>query len=147
MREDTKKYLEWKRRYVDNHNELSIMDTLSSQYGTLVKTSSGDKNIKPVGDIPGKKVIEADYMKERNKLLDRFIHDTLELRSEDILKVDYKELLRLAIQSRPKVIEGKMEHEYTFSDMVKNASRFEKDLKRAEENLRNTVDVEYKAEQ
>ena len=144
MREDTQKYLEWKRRYIDTHAEMSVTEALSAgayNKGSLAVHEPGDKNITQRGKIPGKNLIEAEEMKKRNEVLDNFIHDTIQLRAEDILDVKYEKLLDLALRARPKVIEGKMEHEYTFSDMVKNASKFEKDLKRAEEVRNNTVDV------
>lgn len=143
MREDTQKYMEWKRRYTDTHTELSVMNSLT---GSLIATSPGDRNIVANKQIPGKHIIEKKCAEKRNEDLDNFIHDTIELRSEEILEVPYKTLLDLSIKARPRKIEGNMEHTYTFSDMVKNASKFEKDLKRAEETRNNTVDVEFTEE-
>ena len=142
MREDTRKYMEWQRRWVGTHAELAITDALT-RGGSLLAKEPGDKNIGTVKYDEGKRKIEAEEAAKRDGLLDRFIHETLELRAKDILDVKYDKLLDLAIKARPRKIEGKMEHEYTFSDMVKNASRFEKDLKRAEEVRNNTVDVDF----
>ena len=148
MREDTRKYMEWSRRWEGTHAELAVTDALSTMgnAGSLIAKEPGDKNITKNKPIPGKKIIEAEEAEKRNNLLDRFIHETLELRAKDILDVKYEKLLDLAIKARPRKIEGKMEHEYTFADMVKNASNFEKDLKRAEETRNNTVDAEFTAE-
>ena len=136
--------MEWKRRYVDTHEGLSALETLQNN-GSLINVSPGDKNAKNVTKL--KKPIEREEMIKRQQNVDKFMYDTLALRAEDILEVDYAKLLAMSIQARPKIVEGKMEHTYTFADMVKNASTFEKEMNRAEEEYRNTVDAEYTAEQ
>ena len=134
---------QWNRKYVDTHAGLAVIEALSGPKSTIAY-EPGDKNAKDVTRL--KRPIEAEELAKRNKVVDNFVLDTIDLRAKDILDVKYEKLLEMAIKARPKVVEGKMEHTYTFRDMVTSATNFEKDLKRQEEERRNTLDAEFKAD-
>ena len=121
------------------------MEALRAKAGSVIKHPE-DKGITRNGPIPGKHEIEAEAKKKRDNVLDRFIHDTIELRAKDMLEVKYEKLLDLAIKARPKQVEGDVNVNYTFRDMASNAAAFQKERRRKLEEARNAVDTSFVSE-
>jgi len=111
---------EFKRRYEGTHTELQVADLTYGQ--SLIKNSPGDKNITTRGKIPGKALIEAKAMEDRAEGLSHCLMDAVSARVGHLMEIPMDKLVALAIKTLPQKVDQKIDHSFTFADMVKRAS-------------------------
>ena len=112
---------EFIRKYEDTHTELSVIDKLASS-GSLIEKHPEDKNITVKGVIPGKHLIESRATEKRAEGLLHCLFDACSARIPDLMEMPIDKLVALTIKASPQKIDQKIEHEFTFADMVKKAS-------------------------
>jgi hypothetical protein len=112
---------EFKSLYMDTHMELQVLEKLNDT-GTLIKDSPGDKNITRRYKIPGKALIESIEMEKRADGLSHCLMDAIGARVGDLMDIPMEKLVALGIKTLPQKVDSKMEHTFTFADMVKKAS-------------------------
>ena len=126
---------EFQRKYVDTHTEIkakSAIETIHKGRNSSLK-SHEDKNAKRVGHY--KKPIERYCSAENQRKVSGYLVDALDVRHKEILnKHDYpiKDLVNALIKMNPVQIEGNVEHNMTFADMVKSVTLEKKNYKTIE---------------
>lgn len=118
---------EYKRRYVDSHEEIKGQSILkgskSGQYRkkNTIAMHPGDKNAGNVKNL--KKPIEKECWAVQEEKNRGYIMDAFHLRSQEILdkkSFPIKDLVNAVIKLMPQRTEAKVEHDMTFADMVKS---------------------------
>jgi len=112
---------QFRATYEDTHTEFQVLDLLEKG-GSLIKVHPGDKNITIRHKIPGKALIESIEMEKRADGLSHCLLDAIGARIGDLMDIPMEKLVSLGIKTLPQKIDQKMEHNFTFADMVKKAS-------------------------
>ncbi|MCP3686065.1 MAG: hypothetical protein GY861_25750 [bacterium] len=133
---------QFKRKWTDTHTELSALDRLEGGRRSLIVDSPGDKGIYSSGKIKGKNILEKQGFKDRDDKFKEMILDAVDVNAEKLASPknfnETVKLARLAADLMNHKKEANVEVNFTFADMVKQATIDKKKY--------NTVDVEAKGE-
>lgn len=117
---------QFKKKWLDTHTELTMLDKLEASRQSLVKNSPGDKNIKTRGKIAGKNLIEKKCKEDRDNQLKEMLLDAVSVNAEKLVEAknfdEAHKLTKLAISMIPQKIQSKNETTFTFADMVRRVT-------------------------
>ena len=119
---------EFARKYFGTHTELSALTRLEEgqKHRSLIGSHPEDKNIPYRGKIPGKNLIEKKCFKDREDNFKNYLLDAVAVRNKEILnkeEMPFKDLLNFATKVLSNKVEGEVNHNFTYADMVMRASK------------------------